>query len=230
MLVPLQDSDEAHYLCGILNSTIVRAIAASYMVEVEIGTHILSHISVKKFDRNNHLHVKISSLSKNAHEISKSIFADDLPSRAEELHLIEDALDKTVAELYGITHEELVEIKKLYSILAGEEVDVEDEEEPEALEEPYIAFTKTALTPFIEDIISFTVINPYPQMLLLTIKLPNQQIITKQVEQGEHYLEIPLGPLPKGVYDIEYQLMLSGQTIKKDTIQITVTEPRRYRG
>ena len=44
----------------------------------------------------------------------------------EELKEVEEEIDKTVAGLYGITDEELEEIKKILGVLKGEAVESEE--------------------------------------------------------------------------------------------------------
>ncbi|MEM2651910.1 MAG: N-6 DNA methylase [Candidatus Caldarchaeum sp.] len=87
MMVPLENLKEAHYLCGVLNSIIMRTIAASYMVEVEIGTHILQHIQIPNYNSNDSLHIKISELSEKVHQLSKIIHREN---KSHELRSIED--------------------------------------------------------------------------------------------------------------------------------------------
>ncbi|MEM1953545.1 MAG: N-6 DNA methylase, partial [Candidatus Caldarchaeum sp.] len=233
MLVPLETISEAHYLAGVLNSTIIKTIIAAYTYELGGYTHILDYIHIPSFDTNNALHKKIAIISQRAHRTAEQIHitntknASDL---AEELNQTEEELDKAVAQLYGMSDDDLTEVRKLYSVLAGEEAVEEVEEEPEQPKEPTITFTKTTLTPNTEDTITLTVINPNTEKLQLTIHLPNQQQITKEIEQGEHFIEIPLKPLPQGIYNIEYQLAINGKTIKKETTQLTVAQPRRFRG
>ena len=41
----------------------------------------------------------------------------------EELKEVEEEIDKIVAELYGITAEELEEVKKMWGVLKGEEAE-----------------------------------------------------------------------------------------------------------
>ncbi|MCS6785284.1 MAG: hypothetical protein NZ581_08850, partial [Candidatus Caldarchaeum sp.] len=229
MFVPLHDNREAHYLCGVLNSIITRSIAGSYMVEIEISTHILDYVLIHKFDMKNPLHLKISELSKKAHDIAKSVDVDEIASNSEELRRVEDALDETVATLYGISHEELREIKRLYTILAGKELNEEHDEKDENLTEPVITFSKTTLSPFAEDIITLMAINPCSRGLLLEVTLPDGQNITKLIEPGEHFIEIPVKPLPEGSYTLEYQLTLNEEIIKKEVIPLTVAPQRRYR-
>jgi len=63
----------------------------------------------------------LAELSKNAHALTKRHYEQkDLEAR-EELKEVEEEIDTTVAELYGITDEELEEVKKTLSILKGGE-------------------------------------------------------------------------------------------------------------
>jgi len=125
MLVETKTSDEAYYVAGILNSVIARSIIASYTYETVISTNIIDIIKIPKFDPNNNLHKKISELSKKAHELAKCIYSNNKPddckniNAKEELKKVEDEIDLAVAELYGITKEELEGFKELMDILSG---------------------------------------------------------------------------------------------------------------
>jgi hypothetical protein len=67
----------------------------------------------------------IVKLSKRAHELAKCIYSnnksDDCKNinAKEELKKVEDEIDLAVAELYGITKEELEGFKELMDILSG---------------------------------------------------------------------------------------------------------------
>ncbi|MEM4574485.1 MAG: hypothetical protein QXF45_08120 [Candidatus Caldarchaeum sp.] len=231
ILVALLNADEAYYLAGVLNSTPIKTAIASYTYELRQETHILEHIYIPEFQKESAIHQKIVAYSRKARELAKPIHGESQQyTKSDDIKGIEDKLDRAVAELYGISEDEVAEIRKLYNILAGEEVIEDVEEEPEQPKEPTITFTKTTLTPNTEDTITLTIINPDTEKLQLTLQLPNQQQITKEIEQGEHFIEIPLKPLPQGSYNIEYQLTLNGKPLKKETTQLTVAQPRRFRG
>jgi type II restriction/modification system DNA methylase subunit YeeA len=125
MLVETKTSDEAYYIAGILNSVIARSIIASYTYETVISTNIIDIIKIPKFDPNNNLHKKIAELSKRAHELAKCIYSNNKPddckniNAKEELKKVEDEIDLAVAELYGISKEELEGFKELMDILSG---------------------------------------------------------------------------------------------------------------
>ncbi|MEA3344004.1 MAG: hypothetical protein U9Q92_07635 [archaeon] len=68
-------------------------------------------------------HQRLSSLSKKAHALAKRYYEQkDLEAR-EELKEVERGIDKTVAGLYGITDEELEEVRKTLRVLKGEDTE-----------------------------------------------------------------------------------------------------------
>jgi hypothetical protein len=129
MLIPLKKEEEAHYVCSILNSSITSLFVGSYVIETGISTHITANIRIPKFDPTNSLHQKLSQLSQKAHEITRKIYEESREDLKEDLKKIEKEIDNTVAQLYGITNEELEEIKKCLMILKGEEISEEENEE-----------------------------------------------------------------------------------------------------
>ena len=114
-----------NYIAGILNSIIARTIVASYTYQLRQETHIIDIVKIPKFDPNNNLHKKIADLSKRAHELAKCIYSSNKPdyckniNAKEELKKVEDEIDLAVAELYGITKEELEGFRELMDILSG---------------------------------------------------------------------------------------------------------------
>ncbi len=61
--VPCETSEEAHYLCGFLNSPAVRAFIMGYVIDTQIATHITEYISIPSYDSTNPLHIELSHLS-----------------------------------------------------------------------------------------------------------------------------------------------------------------------
>jgi SAM-dependent methyltransferase len=129
MLIPFLNRDEAYYVSAILNSSVSQLLVASYVIETAISTHILERIKILKFNPNNSSHLKLSELSKKAHEIAKRIYEEDREGMKEDLSKIEEEIDRTVAQLYGITDEELKEIRKCLMILKEGEITEEEEKE-----------------------------------------------------------------------------------------------------
>jgi len=123
ILIPFEERDEAHYVSAVLNSSIAQLIVASYVIETGISTHVLEYIYIPKFNPRNKLHLKLSDLSKKGHELAKRYYEQNDEDAKKELEKIEEEIDKTVAEIYGITDEELEEIKKTLKILKEGEIE-----------------------------------------------------------------------------------------------------------
>jgi methylase of polypeptide subunit release factors len=70
MVVPLQNKDEAHYLCALLNTSVVRLVVDGYAVDVQIGTHITKNVYIPDFDPENETHQALAEQSKMAHKDS----------------------------------------------------------------------------------------------------------------------------------------------------------------
>lgn len=68
MLVACDSDDEAHYLCGALNSVPVRLFVACYAIETQISTHTVTYIHVPKFDPKSRNHQLLAEASRHAHE------------------------------------------------------------------------------------------------------------------------------------------------------------------
>lgn len=63
----LDNEDEAHYLCAIINSPTISEIIEAYTIETQRGVDILKNIKIPKYDSNNLYHQKLVKLSKIAH-------------------------------------------------------------------------------------------------------------------------------------------------------------------
>ena len=114
-LIPFKNEEEAHYVCAILNSSPVRFCVRSYSSAGRgFGApSIIKHFGIPKYEKGNESHRKVSELSKRAHGLAKRYYElNDLEAR-EELKEVEGEIDKIVAELYGITDEELEEVRKI---------------------------------------------------------------------------------------------------------------------
>jgi hypothetical protein len=127
MFIPFQHKDEAFYVCSVLNSTICRLIVMSYTIETAISTHILEHVYVPKFDTKNRLHLKLSELSQQAHELANKFREQNDSIASGQLTKVEEEVDTTVGTLYGIEAKELDEMKKALEILKGESANAEEE-------------------------------------------------------------------------------------------------------
>jgi hypothetical protein len=105
MTVRVTTSEEAHYLCGVLNSAPSRFLVQSYVVETQISTHALQNMRVPEFDPKNPLHLKLAQCSEQAH--SFAAIGED-----KALSAVEDEIDRLAGQLWGLSEDELAEIKK----------------------------------------------------------------------------------------------------------------------
>lgn len=112
MAVGLNDEMEADYLCAALNSSPAQLLVLSYAVTIQLSTHILEHISVPLFSAANSTHVRLASESRRACAATESGDVE-LVGRAEM------EIDRLVAKLWGLTEEELREIRESLAELMG---------------------------------------------------------------------------------------------------------------
>jgi hypothetical protein len=105
MIVPLDIEQEAHYLCSMLNSSLSRFLVQNYVVETQISTHALQHVRVPKFNPADKVHKELASLSQNAH------YAVSIGDEAGLREIIEPGVDELAAQIWGLTNEELNDIK-----------------------------------------------------------------------------------------------------------------------
>jgi ribosomal protein S15P/S13E/SAM-dependent methyltransferase len=118
MLVALETSQEAHYLCAALNSCVCRVAVKGYVVETQTSVHVLEHVGVPRFESQNPLHSKLAALSERAHELVARLSArpNDADSKRKLIE-IEDQIDRAAAQMWGLTDAELVEIRKALELL-----------------------------------------------------------------------------------------------------------------
>lgn len=93
LFCPLDDENEAYYLCALLNSQSIANIIDSYTISTNRGIDVLKNIKISKYDSSNANHVKLAELSKQAHENYKNA-ASNLT--------IEDEIEKIVKELFKV--------------------------------------------------------------------------------------------------------------------------------
>ncbi len=122
IMIEFNNRDEAYYVAGFLNSSIVRAVVAAYTYELRQETHIADIIRIPRYDPKNKLHRMISELAKNAHEFAREAYGKSMRNLEDELKRVEDKVDVAVAELLGLSDRNLRDFKKLLAILSGEEL------------------------------------------------------------------------------------------------------------
>jgi hypothetical protein len=117
IFVPCGHGDEAHFVCGVLNSSIAGVIVKGY-VALHPSPHVLEHIGVPKFNPSTPIHKRLADLSHRAHELGARLAANPNDEDAKrELAKVEDQVDHAAAELWGLTAAELGEIRKALELL-----------------------------------------------------------------------------------------------------------------
>ncbi len=92
MFKPCDTEDEAHYICGVLNSGMIRSFAEAVSLSTSRGTRIFEELHIPTFDPTNPAHALVAELSKAAHRGTRDIDG-----------AFEDELDLSVSE--AIVHE-----------------------------------------------------------------------------------------------------------------------------
>ncbi len=71
MFVPLEREEEAHYLCGMLNSSYFRELIESFTISTQVSTYILDYLRIPTFDSKNRNHKKMTQLSQICHQLAE---------------------------------------------------------------------------------------------------------------------------------------------------------------
>jgi hypothetical protein len=96
--------EEAHYLCALLNSSPANFVVVGY-IAMHPSPHIMGKLSIPKYNGARTLHADLASLSAEAHQATAAGDTD----RVKE---IEEEIDQLAAELWGLTPQELEDIKR----------------------------------------------------------------------------------------------------------------------
>jgi hypothetical protein len=99
-LIAIENEDEAHYVCAILNSIVVRRFIKSYSSAGRgFGApSVMEHVGIPMFDKGNALHKRLSELSKVLHRLREKCKKEDIQRSEEEL-------EKEVRKLFKIMDE-----------------------------------------------------------------------------------------------------------------------------
>lgn len=101
MLVPFKNYHEAHYFCSLFNCSITSFLIVGY-IALFYSAHVLENIAIPKYDSSNPVHQDLSLKSQQCHE--KTAAGIDVTD-------LEEQIDELAAELWGLTKEELQDIK-----------------------------------------------------------------------------------------------------------------------
>jgi hypothetical protein len=120
ILVPCGSAEEAHYLCGAMNSTPVRAFVSSYAIETQLSTHSVRYVHIPRYDETLADHVALASESRAAHA-----------AVAEGREPDQDAVDVAAARLWDLDAGEVDAMRAFFVRLRkrdlGLEVEAEDD-------------------------------------------------------------------------------------------------------
>ena len=96
-LIACNDENEAHYICTILNSSLVREFIKSYSSAGRgFGApSVMEHVGIPKFDEKNKLHKEISESSKKLHKLKTLNQLDTIPE-------LENQNDELIKKLFKI--------------------------------------------------------------------------------------------------------------------------------
>jgi hypothetical protein len=111
MMVAFQDEEEAHFLCGCLNSTPAQLIVVGSVV-LHPDTHVLRRVRVPRFAPKDRLHLQIAILSRRCHE---AVSRDD----ATALNNLEAELDAACGEIWELNESEIRCMRDCLAELAG---------------------------------------------------------------------------------------------------------------
>lgn len=126
MLVACEHSQEAHFLCAVLNSSISRLIVQSHVIGTQISTHVLEKLAVPRYDSTNALHVEVSGMG---------CAASNAAASGRPTNQIEAALDVAVGALFALNAVEVTAVANSLAELAMDDVvsePVEDEDDQES--------------------------------------------------------------------------------------------------
>lgn len=107
-LVGLDNAEEAHFVCAVINSSPVNFTLQSYSQKggKSFGTpHVLENIRVRCYDPTDSTHRQLAALSQEAHEATAA-------GDAAQVREIEAEIDHLAAELWGLSKQELEEIQR----------------------------------------------------------------------------------------------------------------------
>lgn len=104
IVVPCGSADEAHYLAAVLNSSPARFLIDSYVVNVQISTHVLKHVAVAQFSAKNPVHVALARHSRLCHAAAGA-------GQVTQLARLEGELDILAAGLWELSGRQLAQIQ-----------------------------------------------------------------------------------------------------------------------
>lgn len=220
IIVSTDDRDEAYYLTGILNSITVRLVIAMYTYELRQETHIVEFLYIPKWSPTDPIHRKISMISEKAHEVARK---GDTTLLAK----IEDELDNIVANLYNISTDKLLSIKRFYYMLSGMYVEEEEEETIELPEKPSVNILNAVIEPDKDSYIEVSVVNPTDKEFDIELDLPLKKERLR-VKDGNY--KISLSAMSEGTYKAKIRWYWNNEINEEEfTIEVKAQQIKRKR-
>ena len=213
--------DEAHYICAILNSSIVGLILKSIAGGTKsFGTPkmIEDVIRIPKYDKNSKIHSALVTLSKRAHKLASE-------NKASELSKTEEEVDETVARLYGLTDDELKEVKNCLKLLEGEEIEEEFVEEESM--EVTVDFLNAVASPNVAGSFEVAITNPPKNTVEIELQLPDRKV-ELETDKEQETIKVKVPPLPIGEHKIPYKVIVQDRVVKGE-FTLHVKERKRFR-
>jgi hypothetical protein len=110
IVVACNSADEAHYLAAALNSSPARFIVESYVVKVQISTHVLKHLAIPAYSSGDPVHKALAAQSKLCHKLAAKEDTANLANAEVEL-------DHLAAQLWKLNNHELSRVRA--TVMAG---------------------------------------------------------------------------------------------------------------
>ena len=111
VILPCESESEVHFACSLLGSSISKYIVSFYAITTSISTNVLDYIPIPKYESANTNHGRLADFSKNAHRAIS--IGDEIGIKE-----FEQGIDELVAEVWGLTKDELKEIQESLADLA----------------------------------------------------------------------------------------------------------------
>ncbi|MBE7560682.1 N-6 DNA methylase [bacterium] len=102
--VSCESSEEAHFLCALLNSSPAQLFVRAY-IALHPSPHIMTHVRMPKFRRDSRMHNQLAELSEQCHFLVARGITDTLAGMHAEI-------DRVAARIWGITPSELRAIQE----------------------------------------------------------------------------------------------------------------------
>lgn len=92
LMLGLNNNDEAHYVCGIINADSIVKIIDGYAISTNRGVDVLKYLAIPQFDKTNIKHQNIANLSKQIHTRYRENDLTEMDDLEKELNTIVKSL------------------------------------------------------------------------------------------------------------------------------------------